>query len=299
MRKCDVAIVGCGPAGLGAAIQLKRMGVDTLVFEASRVGGLLRNAHLVENYPGFPDGISGPGLVSLMREQLERHGPEVIFEEVCRLEPAPGGGVGFHIAAGSIEIRCRIVLVASGTRARMPEGLVIAPGVKDRVYTEVYSIRNIRDKHIVIVGSGDAAFDYALNLASANRVTVVNRSDRIKCLPLLRERSSRFDSIEYCELTTPVRVDGMGGKRVVVECMSPEGYRIIEADYVLLAAGREPRLDFVSEQVHAAMDSLRGRGLLRLIGDVGRGNMRQTAIAVGDGVRAAMEAQRKLMELEA
>ena len=59
MQTCDIAIIGCGPAGLSAAIQLKRLGEEPLVFEASRVGGLLVNAHLVENYPGFPEGLSG------------------------------------------------------------------------------------------------------------------------------------------------------------------------------------------------------------------------------------------------
>jgi thioredoxin reductase (NADPH) len=297
MRESDVAIIGCGPAGLSAAIQLKRMGVETLIFEAARVGGLLANAHLVENYPGFPDGISGPDLVSLMKEQLERHDPEVILEEVRRVKWQPDGGEGFHIVAESLEVACSILLVASGTKARIPEGLTIPANVSDRVCTEIYPIRDIRGKQILIVGSGDAAFDYALSLAPANRVTVVNRSDQVKCLPLLWGRASKLDSIGYCELTTPIRLEGLGGGCVGVECTSPQGKHVFETDYVLLAVGREPRLDFVSEDIQAAMDSLRRNGLLHLLGDVGRGNMRQTAIAVGDGVRAAIEAHSKLLEL--
>lgn len=311
MQTCDIAIIGCGPAGIAAAIQLNRMGESPLVFEASRVGGLLLNANLVENYPGFPGGISGPELVSRMEKHLSSHCPAILFEEVTRLgiaapgtdsrgasNPAgvPGPG-GLNLATGEREVLCRIVLIASGTRARTPGGISIPEDVSDRVLSEVYPLRNVRDKHIVIVGSGDAAFDYAINLSERNKVSILNRSARTRCLPLLRERVSRIDSIEYFGETLPTDLEVLGDDRVRLKGDRPGGEFTIDADYLMLAAGREPRLDFLTDGLAAQVDSLRHEGLLHLIGDVGRGMMRQTAIAVGDGVRAAMQAHSRLVEL--
>ncbi|MFC1800250.1 NAD(P)/FAD-dependent oxidoreductase [Candidatus Eisenbacteria bacterium] len=317
MRTCDIAIIGCGPAGLSAAIQLRRMGDSPLVFEAFRVGGLLLNANLVENYPGFPKGIGGPELVSRMREHLEHHSPEVILEEVTRLDIAgvgsdsdgasgsesdlrtSSGAGGFQIRTCQRDIHCRIVLIASGTKARQPDGLFIPDDVSGQVFSEVYPIMHVQGKRIAIVGSGDAAFDYALNLAGKNRVSILNRSRTARCLPLLRDRAAGIDSIEYHDRTLPVGLKNLRNSVIEVECETPGGRISIEADYVLLAIGREPRLDFITDRLSEGMEGLQRSGVLHLIGDVGRGMMRQTAIATGDGVRAAMEAHKKLMELRA
>jgi len=313
MQTSDIAIIGCGPAGLSAAIQLRRLGEAPLVFEAYRVGGLLVNAYRVENYPGFPEGIGGPELVSLMERQFECHAPEVIFEKVTRLDLAGGGSESaaesgsatvpspgdFHLTTSQREVACRIVLVASGTEPREPAGLSIPDDVSGRVFSEVYPIWNVRDRHIVIVGSGDAAFDYAINLSGKNKVSVLNRGHETKCLPLLRDRAAGIDSIEYHNETIPAQLEQLEDDSIGVRCNTPQGSITVRADIVLFAIGREPNLDFVTERLAARIDSLKHEGLLHLIGDVGRGMMRQTAVATGDGVRAAMEAHKKLMELRA
>jgi thioredoxin reductase (NADPH) len=300
MQTWDIAIIGCGPAGIAAGIQLRRMGESPLIFEAARVGGLLLDANMVENYPGFPDGIGGPQLVGLMREHLEGQAPNIIPEEVTRLDvlkTRPDSAGGFQLATDEREIPCRLVLIASGTRARKPDGISIPEDVSDRVFSEVYPMGDVRDKHIVIVGSGDAAFDYAINLSKGNRVSILSRSARTRCLPLLRERAERIDSIEYYGETLPTNLESLGDDRVRLRGDRPGGEFSIDADYVLLAIGREPRLDFLTDRLAVRLDALQSQGLLHLIGDVGRGIMRQTAIAAGDGVRAAMEAHTKLMEL--
>jgi thioredoxin reductase (NADPH) len=300
MQTCDVTIIGCGPAGIAAAMQLRRMGESPLVFEASRVGGLLLDANLVENYPGFPDGIGGPELVGRMRDQLEHQAPNIIPEEVTRLDVlknGPDSAGGFQLVTDEREVHCRLVLIASGTRAKKPEGITIPDDVSGRVYSEVYPMGDVRDKHVVVVGSGDAAFDYAIKLSRVNRVSILSRSVRTRCLPLLRERAERIDSIEYYGETLPTDLENLRGDRIRLTGDRPGGEFSIDADYVLLAIGREPRLDFLTDRLAVRLDALQSQGLLHLIGDVGRGIMRQTAIAVGDGVRAAMEAHTKLMEL--
>jgi len=295
MQLCDVAIIGCGPAGLSAAIQLRRLGERPLVFEATRVGGLLVNAHLVENYPGFPKGISGPALASRMEEHLRNHEPDILLEEVTRLDRDEG----FHISTRKRDVRARIVLLASGTKSRMPENLIIADEVPDRVFSEVNPIRDVQDKHIVIVGSGDAAFDYAINLSGKNKVSIVNRGHETKCLPVLRDRAAGIGSIEYHGETTPAHLEQLENDSIGIRCNTPRGSITVNADIVLFAVGREPGLDFVTGRLAARIEGLKHEGLLHSIGDVGRGMMRQTAIAAGDGLRAAMEAHRKLMELRA
>ena len=120
-RETDVGIVGCGPAGIGAAIQLTRSGVDCLVFEKARVGGLLLNANLVENYPGFPQGIPGGELAHLMEKHLAVHSVSVIPLEVSSLNTGEGG---FTLDTAQGAFRSRIAIVATGTRPKVPEKVI-------------------------------------------------------------------------------------------------------------------------------------------------------------------------------
>ncbi len=109
-----VAIIGAGPAGLAAAIQLKRYGIDLLLFEAEAVGGLLRNANLVENYPGFPGGIPGMQLVRLFAEQLQEQGVTVTCARVTGV--SEDGGL-FRIEAGGQVYHAQILVIATGSQA--------------------------------------------------------------------------------------------------------------------------------------------------------------------------------------
>ena len=140
---------------------------------------------------------------------------------------------------------------------------------------------------MAIVGAGDVAFDYALNLSRHNEVIVLNRTARRRCLPLLWERVQRVPRIAYRENTVLTRVWEREG-RLVLTGTRPGGTWELEADYVILAIGRFPRLDFLSERVKEQMARLEEEGRLYRIGDVKNGLYRQVAIAVGDGIRAAM-----------
>jgi thioredoxin reductase len=109
-----VVVVGAGPAGIAAAIYLKRAGIDPLVFERDEVGGLLRNAHSVENYPGFPDGVSGQELVELLKRQLVRWRIDVRMEEVHKISRE---GDVFIVVSESGEVFAKSVIVATGTKS--------------------------------------------------------------------------------------------------------------------------------------------------------------------------------------
>ncbi len=282
----EVVIIGAGPAGIAAAIQLRRYDIPFVLLEKERIGGLLWNANLVENYPGFPNGISGPKLVALFRKQMERIGVEVVLDEVITLDV---GEKVLNVRARSSSYDPRVVVIASGTTPR-PFPLEIPANVRNRVFSTVSPILNARRKHVVIVGAGDAAFDYALNLLRRNTVTVLNRDKAIQGLPLLWERARSSAAFHYCdEITVTDILTSETCNSLTLQCESNGAESTISADYIIFALGRESHMNFLSPHTREQEGTLLERGQLYFIGDVKNGPLRQTAIAAGDGLRAAMQ----------
>lgn len=289
----QVAIIGAGPAGLACAIQLKRHEIQPLLLESHAAGGLLRNANLVENYPGFPNGITGMELVILFTEQAERHAVQVTFARVDLLTYQEGV---FELRVGEDMLNAKIVVVASGTKPVTLDGINLPESLQDKILYEVHPLLAIRDKTIAIIGAGDAAFDYALNLARQNNVIIINRDAQTHCLPLLQERALTSTRISYHENTVIINIaEGMAGK-LLLDCSSPQGLRQLGVDYLIAAIGRCPQLDFISPPFMEQMPELIKRGMLYIIGDVKNDRYRQTSIATGEGVLAAMKIHRHLKE---
>jgi thioredoxin reductase len=282
----QIAIIGAGPAGIAAAVQLKRYGIKPLIFEVGGVGGLLKNARLIENYPGFPKGITGPGLVKKLREHLKHSDAELVKEAVIDLDYANDE---FYIKANLLPYTAQIVIIASGAKPIIPESPEIPESIRNRVLYEVYPIRSVVDKRIVIVGAGDAAFDYALNLAPKNEVLILNRSNRVGALPILRDEAARNQNIKYFEDTAVKDIIESEGEPLTVTSLREKRTIEIEADYVIFAIGRKPDLSFVSKKLNKQFARLIKDRKLHLIGDVKNGIYRQAAIAAGDGILTAME----------
>jgi len=282
VRTARAAVVGCGPAGIAAAIQLARHGVEFFLFERGRPGGLLWNAHRVENYAGFPGGIPGPDLAEKFLCQLGEGGIVPISEEVSGVERRAGG---FRLRTTGGGYEAAHVVLATGTRPKPWDGPPVSPECADRVHTEVYPLRGLAGRKVLIIGAGDAAFDYALGLAQSNDVTILNRGQRTRCLPLLERRASREPRISYRAQTSPVKLAFADG-RLLVQCSAGDATVDLEADHLLLAVGREPDLGLLTPD----LSDENGRPVagLHVIGDAAGGRCRQAAIAVGDGVRAAM-----------
>ncbi|MCU0639627.1 MAG: NAD(P)/FAD-dependent oxidoreductase [Candidatus Krumholzibacteria bacterium] len=326
-RDAEVIVVGAGPAGICASIQLRRYGRDVALFEGAVPGGLLRNAWLVENYPGFPGGIRGADLAALFRGQLEGSGVAVINERVESLEYREWEGGGRFTARSRSALReAAIALVASGTVPLTPRGISIGEGAAQRVFYEAVEAEGIGEKRFAVIGGGDAAFDYALTLAERNDVIIITRGSEPRCMDLLARRCDENPSIaRLCGVEVKGIAAGEGA--LELECAGvadetesrgdedaadrvgarekqsrgdsggtfPAGTRVnLEADYVVIAAGRFPSLDFIGPDLHGRFDSLQERGLLYLAGDVCNGIYRQAAISAGDGLRAAMRIERKL-----
>jgi thioredoxin reductase (NADPH) len=288
----DVLIIGAGPAGITAAIQLKRSGLEPFIVEKDCIGGALLNAGWVENYPGFSPGITGSDLVKIFEQHLAVLEIEVhpITVEELHLE-----GDQFSLRSSEGEIRTRAVVVATGCK---PNRLGI-PGEEELVGRSVfYELRDLPaevGRFICIVGGGDAAFDYALSLARHDKdVAVVMRSEKPNCLPLLHQRASQHprirlvtnsEPLEFTENGEEVRIALRGDAEPAMMCHT-----------VLVAVGREPNLDFLSPELRPPE---RTSLPIYYAGDVVNGSFRQVGIAVGDGLRCAMNIVSMFSESEA
>ncbi|HSB66081.1 MAG TPA: NAD(P)/FAD-dependent oxidoreductase [Anaerolineales bacterium] len=293
MKVEEVIIVGAGPAGLTAAIQLKRYGIHPVILERAEMGGLLLNANLVENYPGFPRGIRGPELVQLFIHQTQNLGIQVAIDEVVSVDFEQGL---FQVVTHQTNYASKVVVVATGTRPLRLTDISIPDELADRIFYEVYPLLGVEGKRVVILGSGDAAFDYALNLSKKNQVTILMRGATHKCLPLLWERVQKVPGITYHTqaMVSKLVKSPQGG--MLIDCQSPAGGLQLYADYLVGAVGRQAQLDCLSASLCQLIPELEQRGILYIIGDVKNGIYRQTSIAVGEGVLAAMKIYRHLKE---
>lgn len=271
----DVIIIGAGPAGIACAIQIKRYNIDSIVFEKDKIGGLLKNANLVENYLGFPIGISGEKLVQLMNKQAHTAKINVKYEIVEAVELFEDV---FSVKTNENVYHSKYLVIASGTKPIVPKIPIIRKDIKDKVFYDIYKLGPIKNKNIVITGAGDCAFDYALNLSEFNQVTLLNRSTRIKALPILQERCSSSSNIQYLEKISVLEIESVNNQLLLL-C---DNSKKLTADYLLIAIGRESNLDFIEENI------LKNPNVFQ-IGDVKNGQFRQTSIAVGDGTFTAMK----------
>ena len=289
MIKTEVAVIGAGPAGISTAIQLKRFGIHFEIFERNEIGGLLINANLVENYPGFPAGIEGVRLVELMRKQLRMLDIRVRCEVVGNIRLNDGV---FNLTTDKDTCRSRFAVIATGTTPLKSE----IPGIddsRDRIFYEVYPIRDLSQRNIAIIGAGDAAFDYALNLSKRNRVTVNNRGEQVKCLPLLQQRA-RAETAITCRTGYELIYVENHPEHLALTWNTPVGELRENSDFLLFAIGRKPETGCMDESLVSNRDRLLKDGRLFLAGDLVNGSCRQAVIACGDGMRAAMQINSKL-----
>ncbi|UCE91168.1 MAG: NAD(P)/FAD-dependent oxidoreductase [Methanobacteriota archaeon] len=298
--RVKVVVVGAGPAGAASAIFLKRAGFEPLVVEERLPGGLLHEADLVENYPGFPEGIAGRDLASLIDAQLNRLEVRVLNDRAVRVTAI---GESFRTdTEGGASYASDALVLATGTTPTRAE-LQGASAIEGRrLFYGVSEIdaELVQGGRAVVLGGGDAAFDYAINLSDqAGSVRIVSRSAPC-CLPLLMDRAQdRGVKVETGRVVTKF---DMAGDDVIVVCETEDGKdeMALSCDFVVIAYGREPRLEVIDPELGRQISTERppetGVPGLFAAGDVVRGTNRQASIAVGDGVLAAMLAQRFLSD---
>jgi thioredoxin reductase (NADPH) len=292
----DVVIIGAGPAGIATAIQLKRYNIEFILLEQEETGGLLRNAYLVENYPGFPEGIKGLELVKLFKKQLKKSGIEVSSERVLELEYRDSG---FLTKTSKTTIMSKIAVIASGTKPKRISSLPVSDDIKDRIFYEVYPIRKLKKKKFAIIGAGDAAFDYALSLSQNNEVIILNRKEQAMCVRVLEQRCIKSKVISYSSNVSVAQINKKGKKLLLTLIHSDNQKESqISVDYVVIAVGREPCDDFLGGQLKKNFRNLLKARNLYMVGDIKNRTYRQTAICAGDGIKAGMQIYKKLKREE-
>jgi thioredoxin reductase (NADPH) len=296
-RISEVTIIGAGPAGIAAAIYLQRAELHPILLEKNEPGGLLRHAYLVENYPGFPGGISGCTLAEQFVEQLHMVGGSITKSGV---KHAHHHDDKFYIETDQGCFVSSTIIISTGTVSRKLEipGSVSIEGA--RLFYEPRSIplkENGGKKRILVIGGGDIAFDYTLTLLNwGHKVTIISRS-KSTCLSLLQERVIRNGATIHTMCVPEEIIEHR--EDILLRCRRDEHLEELPFDFIVVACGRAPNTSFLSPTLKKCFDtasdfpktSLPG---LYFAGDVIRGTHRQTGIAVGDGIRAAMMTEQYL-----
>jgi thioredoxin reductase (NADPH) len=296
-KRNEVTIIGAGPAGIAAAIYLKRAGLRVTLLEKNEPGGLLRSAYCIENYPGFPNGISGLILARLFVEQLHALGLSITKSTVRHVDYSD---TTFLVETDKEYCTSSALIVATGTIPRQIEIQGSASIQDTRLFYDPYAIPlkdNKTKKRVLVVGGGDIAFDYALTLLNCgHNVTLVSRS-LPSCSPLLQSRVLQNGATLHTMCVPEEIVEHR--KDIVIRCRQKNHVEEFRADFIVVACGREPNISFLSRTLQQCFENNTGfphtsiSGLY-FVGDVSRGTCRQVGVAVGDGIYAAMGVERFL-----
>lgn len=295
----EVTIIGAGPAGIAAAIYLKRVGFHPILLDAHKPGGLLRHAYLVENYPGFPSGISGKKLVELFVEQLHNVDLSIIESMVKHVDHK---NKVFLIETDEGCLLSSAIIIATGTKPKKLSVKGFASIEGTRLFYDPSSIPlrgNKVKKRILVIGGGDIAFDYTLTLLHRGyEVAVISRSEPT-CLPLLLNRVLKNGATLHIECISKEIVEHPKG--ILLKCRENNRDKKFYADFILVACGRDPNTWFLSPLLKKYLNTISDAPQTTLLGlffagDIVRGAYRQVGVAVGDGIRAAMMTERYLKE---
>ena len=303
----DVIIVGGGAAGLTAGIYTCRAGLKTLMLERLMPGGQVINAESIENFPGFPDGISGAEIGPLMQQQAMNYGLQIQLGEVDKLEM---DGDSWRVAAWGQEHTSKAVIIAGGSTLRklgVPgEEELFGAGVS---YCATCDGGFFINQTVGVIGGGDSALDEALVLTEyASKVMVFHRGNAFSGEQILRDRVLSNPKIEVRWNTTVSEIlgDGQVEGVSIVDETSGETSRI-DLSGVFIYIGLDPNTDYLQDLLpldnagHILTDiwmNTDARGIFAA-GDIRQNSAAQLVSAAGDGATAAIAARRYLESLVA
>ena len=299
----DVIVAGSGPAGLTAAIYTARAQLKPLVFEGLVPGGQLIVSHEVENYPGFPEPVSGIEMMDRFRKQAERFGARFRTKAVQEVKELDGS---FEISAGSERIETKTLIIATGAEARrLPistEPKFYGKGVSGCATCDGAFFR---DKDILVVGGGNTAMEDAVFLTRfARKVTIVHRREYLRAAPIEVEKAKKNSKIKWM---IPWVVEEILGDSAVTGAVlknpETEEKHEVGCDGIFVAIGHDPKTEvfkhliemdedgFVRIEAGSARTSTPG---VFACGDVRDSVYKQAVVAAGHGCMAAMDVQRYL-----
>ena len=302
----QVVIIGGGPAGYTAALYAARADLAPVVLTGSTVGGQLSLTSEIENFPGFPEGLGGMELMDHMRQQAERFGAVIKYEEVTAVDFETGA---HRIGTDRGEYAAKAVVVATGSSPR----LLGVPG-EDAFFGRGVSTcatcdgAFYRDRKVVVVGGGDSAMEEGLFLTRfAPRVWIVHRRHELRASRIMQERALAHPAIEFLwgsVVDEVVGEDTTGVTGVRVREIETEQTRVLDAEGLFIAIGHTPNTALFADKL-----DLDGQGYILTDrrqrtsvpgvfagGDVQDHVYRQAVTAAGTGCAAAMEAEKYIAE---
>ena len=299
----SVIVIGSGPAGLTAALYTARANMKPLVIEGLEAGGQLMLTTMVENWPGFRDGIMGPDLMAEMRTQAERFGAEIIRGHVTAVDLMTRPYV---IRTPDAEYRARTLIIATGASSRLlglpSERALIGHGVSTCATCDGYFFRG---KPIAVVGGGDSAMEEAIFLTRfASHVTVVHRRDRLRASKIMQDKAFANDKISFewnAEVEEIKAANGVVSSMVLRNALT-QVLKEIPVDGVFVAIGHTPNTALFGGQIDmdpngyivthsGTRTSVPG---VFACGDVQDHVYRQAVTAAGSGCMAAIDAEKYL-----
>jgi len=303
----DAIIIGGGPAGLTAGIYLSRARMDTLLIEKALPGGQAILTEIIENYPGFPHGITGPELMQKMEEQAVRFGLKIEYGEVAEIKTKKDKIKIVRI--NNQEYKTLTIILASGAEASKLE----VPGEEELrgrgvSYCATCDAPFFKDQKIVVVGGGDTAIEEALYLTKFVReATIVHRRDRLRATKILQERVFANKKINFAWDSVVIKI--LGNEKVegiLIQNKKTGEEKEIPCQGVFVFVGNVPNSKFINELTKLdqkgyiltdgnMMTSQEG---IYACGDVRKKILRQVVTACGEGATAAFAAQKYIEEIK-
>jgi thioredoxin reductase (NADPH) len=299
-KEYDVVIIGGGPAGLSAGIYTARARLNSLLIEKGAVGGLIVNAELVENYPGFSEGISGYELTESMNKQAIKFGLETLLAEVTGLELKVEHKV---IKTTEGNFIAKAVIIASGSD-RIQLGV---PGEKEFTgkgvsYCAACDAYFFRERPVAVVGGGNAAINEALQLTKfASKVIVIHRRHQLRASRILQEKALAEPKIEFLWNTTVEEIKGEDVvKRLNLHNVTTGEKSTLDIQGIFVAIGSKPNTDYLKGVLpldaagYIITNEKMETGIPGIFaaGDIRSSSIRQVIAATGDGATAAIYAER-------
>lgn len=297
----DVIIIGGGGSGLTAALYASRAKLNTVLFEKLTPGGQIALTDLVENYPGFPEGVLGPDISAKMEEQAKKYGTQILYEEVKSLKKNADGT--FDVATFGKTYQTKAIILAAGASFKMlgvpKEKELTGRGVS---YCATCDGAFFKEKRVIVVGGGDSALQEGIFLTRfASKVTIIHRRDKLRASPILQERAKQNPKIEFIWDTVVEEIKGdKKVQSVQLKNLKTNQASDFPVDGVFIFIGHEPNTKFLNGFVqvddhgyvvtgnNSTATSVPG---VFAAGEIRAGAVKQLVSACGEGCEAALAAQ--------